>query len=152
MYKIAAETIIKGDLSSVWAVVIDVDNWPTWDPHEQEARLDGSFAVGTTGWSKPNGGPGTSWKITKVVEQKMWASESPMPGGKIAGENVFEPLGDERIRCSKTVWVSGPLVPLFWFYFGRMIRRDMFATWAALERESDRRKVQLVKEKMIINL
>ena len=137
--KIAAETIIKGDINTVWAVVTDVNNWPAWDPHELAARLDGPFAAGTKGWSKPRGGPATDWIITNVVDHQLWASECPMPGGKLAGENTFESLGDGRIRCTKAMWVSGPLVPLFWLYFGRLIRRDMFATWTALEREVARR-------------
>jgi hypothetical protein len=139
MYKITAETIIRGDISEVWAIVTDVQNWPTWDPHEESARLEGPFVAGTKGWSKPKGAPAANWTITKVINHLLWASESPLTGGKIAGENTFESLGNRRIRCTKTVWVSGPLVPLFWLYFGRLIRRDMFATWAALEREASRR-------------
>ncbi len=139
MYVIAEETIITGDLAAVWAVATDVDSWPAWDPHELAARLDGPFAPGGTGWSKPNGGPGTAWTITEVVEQHRWASECALPGGKLAGENVFESLGDGRIRCAKTIRVCGPLVPLFRLYFGRGMRRDMFRTWAALEREAARR-------------
>src|SRR5882757_912672 len=134
MYRISVETIIRGELGAVWAVATDVDSWANWDPHEQEARLDGAFEPGGTGWSKPNGGPGTTWTITEVVEQGRWASECALPGGKLTGENVFESLGDGRIRCGKTVCVTGPLVPLFRLYFGRRIRRDMVKTFAALER------------------
>ena len=139
MYKIHAETIIKGNIKEVWAAIADVEHWPAWDPHEEGARLDGPFAAGTKGWSKPKGGPAANWTITKVEQERFWSSESPMPGGKIAGENTFEPLGDGRIRCTRTVVVSGPLVPLFWLHFGRLIKRDMFATWEALEREAARR-------------
>lgn len=137
--KISGETIIKGDLDTIWSIVTDVANWPDWDPHEEAARLDGPFATGTVGWSKPKGGPAANWKITGVEPKKLWASESPLPGGKIAGKNTFETLNDGRVRCTKTVWVSGILVPLFWVYFGRMIKRDFAATWAALEKEVARR-------------
>jgi len=139
MYQISAETIIGGDLETVWAVATDVDRWAAWDPHEQEARLDGAFVVGGTGWSKPNGGPATTWTITRVIERHLWASECALPGGKLTGESTFEPLSDGRICCTKTMWVSGPLIPLFRLYFGRRIRQDMFKTWAALEREAARR-------------
>jgi polyketide cyclase/dehydrase/lipid transport protein len=139
MYQIKAETIIEGDPSAVWEVVADVDGWPSWDPHEEEAHLDGPFATGTTGWSKPRHGPGTGWTITAVVEGRRWASECALPGGKLTGENLFEPLDGGQIRCVKTVNVTGPLVPLFWLHFGRGIRKDMYATFAALEREAARR-------------
>lgn len=133
MYRISAEKIIEGDLAAVWAVAIDVNGWPDWDPHEQEARLDREFVPGGTGWSKPRGGPGTAWTITEVVELSRWASECALPGGKLTGQNVFEALGDGQVRCAKAVCVSGPLVPLFRLYFGRRIRRDMVRTFTALE-------------------
>jgi hypothetical protein len=139
MYRISEETVISGDIGSVWAVATDVARWPAWDPHEQDARLDGPFAPGTRGWSRPNGGPAATWTLTEVVDRTRWASECPLPGGKLSGVNVYEPLGDWRIRCVKTVTVTGPLVPLFRLHFGRGIRRDMFRTWTALEREAARR-------------
>ena len=139
MYEIREETTIGGDIASVWAVATDVASWPAWDPHEQAARLDGPFAAGTTGWSKPNGGPAAAWTLTDVVERSRWASECALPGGKLSGVNEYEPVGDGRVRCTRTIRVTGPLVPLFRLYFGRGIRRDMFRTWAALEHEAARR-------------
>ena len=134
MYAISAETIIDGDLDAVWAIATDVDRWASWDPHEQEARIDGAFAAGTTGWSKPRGGPGTIWTLTAVTHGRSWTSTCGLPGGGLSGENTFEPLPDGRIRCTRTVRVTGPLTPLFRLWFGPRIRRDMFVTWAALER------------------
>ncbi|MFE3056009.1 SRPBCC family protein [Nocardia sp. NPDC059239] len=139
VYEISAETVIRGDLACVWATATDVENRPAWDPHEQAARLDGAFAPGTTGWSKPRGGPGADWVITMVEPLSRWGSQSVLPGGKLVGENLFEDLGDGRVRCVKTVRVTGPFEVLFRFYFGKRIRRDFFKTWAALENEVDRR-------------
>jgi hypothetical protein len=133
MYEIHEETVIKGDLPAVWAMVTDVGNWPSWDPHEEAARLDGAFEAGGTGWSKPRGGPATDWTITEVVPMRRWASECGLPGGRITGVNTFSAAGDGQVRCTKTVRVTGPLVPLFRFYFGRRMREDMHRTWAALE-------------------
>lgn len=133
MYEIHEEAVITGTVQDIWATVTDVANWPSWDPHEEAARLDGTFAVGTTGWSKPHGGPATDWTITDVVPLARWASECGLPGGKITGVNTFEPVGEGQVRCTKTVRVTGPLVPLFRLYFGRRMRKDMLRTWKALE-------------------
>lgn len=140
MYEISAAAEIDADVDAVWAVVTDVASWAAWDPHEEAARLDGPFAPGTAGWSKPHGGPATDWTITQVVPLTCWRSECGLPGGKIIGMNAFEPLADGKIRCVKTVRVTGPLVPLFRFHFGRRMRADMFTTFAALEREAARRR------------
>lgn len=138
MYRIHAEQTISGDLAIIWQLVTDVGGWPGWDPHEQAARLDGEFAEGGTGWSKPHGGPGTTWTITEVVERQRWASECALPGGSLTGYNEFTDLGEGRVRCAKTVEVRGPLVPLFRLWFGRRIRADLFRTFAALQAETAR--------------
>ncbi|MFC4950515.1 SRPBCC family protein [Pseudonocardia sp. GCM10023141] len=138
MYRISAEQIIEADLDEVWAVVTDVAAWPSWDPHELDARLDGPFAAGTTGWSKPHGGPATTWTITDVVVRGRWSSECGLPGGKLRGTTVFTELAGGRVRCAKVVEVTGPLVPLFRLHFGRGIRRDMVRTFVALERRARR--------------
>ncbi|BFU45652.1 hypothetical protein KRMM14A1004_38890 [Krasilnikovia sp. MM14-A1004] len=139
MYTISADATITADLDAVWTTVTDVEAWPTWDPHEEQARLDGPFATGTTGWSKPHGAPAATWTITEVVPGRRWGSTCGLPGGRISGVNTFEPAGAGRVRCTKSFSVTGPLVPLFWLHFGRRIRRDMARSFAALEREANRR-------------
>jgi hypothetical protein len=133
MYEIHSSAVITGDVDAIWHAVTDVAGWPTWDPHEEAARLDGPFEVGTVGWSKPRGGPATEWTITDVIPLSRWASECGLPGGRITGVNTFEQLAGGQVRCTKTVCVTGPLVPLFRLYFGRKMREDMQKTWTALE-------------------
>lgn len=133
MYRISADRTITGDPAAIWRLVTDVGNWPTWDPHEEAARLDGEFAVGSTGWSKPRGGPATTWTITEVAERRSWASECGLPGGKLSGRTEFTDRGDGTVRCVKTIDVSGPLVPLFRLWFGKRIRADLDRTFAAME-------------------
>lgn len=141
MYEITADAVVEGDVETLWTVATDVNNWPSWNPHEQAARLDGPFEVGVVGWSKPNGGPATDWIITEVVPMQSFGTECDLPGGKIRGMNTFETLADGRVRCVKTVHVTGPLVPLFRLHFGRLMRRDMTKTFAALATEAARRRL-----------
>jgi polyketide cyclase/dehydrase/lipid transport protein len=136
MYEVRADVVIAGELPAVWAVVTDVGRWPEWDPHEDQARLDGEFVVGTTGWVKQKGNPAAVFTLTEVVPERRWASECRLPGGKLWGSNDYEALPGGRIRCTRTVRVTGPLVPLFRFHFGRKMRRDFFRTWSALEQRA----------------
>jgi len=139
MYRITETAVIDGDAAQVWAVATDVSEWPSWDPHEEAARLDGPFATGTTGWSKPKGAPAASWTITAVEVGRLWSSECGLPGGKLTGANSFDDCGPAAVRCAKSVTVTGPLVPLFRLWFGPRIRRDMKRTFAALQDEVTRR-------------
>jgi Polyketide cyclase / dehydrase and lipid transport len=134
--KIHEERLISGDIETLWRIVTDVNRWPTWDPHEEAAELHGPFAVGTSGTSKPRGGPAARWVLTKVEEKKAWALKNEMLIGTIEKEIQYEPLPDGKIRCNDTMFVSGIFLRLlFWLRFEKMTRQDMQATWVQLERE-----------------
>lgn len=133
------EQIIRGTLEAIWDVATDVDCWPTWDPHEESAKLHGPFVEGTKGDSKPRGGPVAHWVLTKVEPIKHWSLINKMPFGTLQVENRYEALPDNKVRCEKTMIVSGPLVILFWLHFAKVTRADMHATWEALEREVAKR-------------
>jgi hypothetical protein len=139
MYSFTEEAIITGDITAIWATATDVPAWPSWDPHEEKARLDGEFAAGTKGWSKPAGAPAGVFPITEVEPERMWASQAGLPFGQIRGENRFEPLGDGRIKVSKRVEIHGPFGPLFHLIWEKHMRADMHKTFAALEAEARRR-------------
>jgi hypothetical protein len=40
-------TTIEAPAATVWALLIDVQNWPRWHVHLAGARIDGPFAVGS---------------------------------------------------------------------------------------------------------
>lgn len=133
--RIYGERIINGDIESIWRIATDVNAWPSWDPHEEAAELYGPFAVGTKGSSQPRGGPAAKWILTKVEDKKIWSLINKMPVGTLHVENRYEPLADQKVRCERTMIVTGLLVPLFWIYFAKLVKKDMQATWEALEKE-----------------
>jgi uncharacterized protein YndB with AHSA1/START domain len=137
MYEIRAETVIQGDVRKVWRVVTDVARWPEWDPHEDQARFDAPFEVGAVGWVKQKSNPAATFTVVEVIPERRWASECRLPGGKLWGSNEYEPLAGGKIRCTRTVRVTGPLVPLFRFHFGKRMRRDFYRTWSALEARAE---------------
>ena len=136
MYVISEQATISGEIGKVWEVAIDVARWPEWDPHEEAARIDGAFEVGTKGWAKPKGAPGGGFTITKVDPGRAWGSEAGIPFGKLRGETSFEPLGDGQIRVTKRMELHGPFVPIFRLIWERGVRRDMLLTFAALQQRA----------------
>lgn len=138
MYVIHEEAVIAGGIEEIWRAAIDVANWPSWDPHEEKARIDGPFAPGTTGWVKPKGAPAGPFTITAVESGRSWTSEAGIPFGKIRGHYTYEPLGDGTVRVGKRMEVHGPFRPIFRLIWERGIRADMHLTIAALEVEARR--------------
>ncbi len=139
MYSFGEEMVIEGDIAAVWQVATDVDNWPSWDPHEQKARIDGPFAAGTKGWNKPRGAPAGSFTITEVEPERMWSARAGIPFGSLRGVNRYEPLGDGRVRVSKVFEVHGPFAPIFRLIWEKAVRSDMHLTFQALQAEAQRR-------------
>jgi hypothetical protein len=133
VYEFFAETTIEGTASRAWEILTDVDRWSEWDPHEEAARIEGPFAVGSSVWAKPRGGPASTATIAAVEEGRSWTNDCPLPGGRLLGRTELEQHGEGRLRIRKTMQISGPLTPLFRLYYGRRIRRDMFLTFEALE-------------------
>src|SRR5436305_1252442 len=82
------------DITAVWQAATDVAHWPSWDPHEQKARLDGPFAPGTTGWNKPRGAPAGNFTLTEVEPERRWSARAGIPFGSLRGTNRYEPLGN----------------------------------------------------------
>ena len=139
MYSFGEHMVIEADLAAVWQVATDVAGWPSWDPHEQKARIGGPFAPGTKGWNKPRGAPAGSFTITEVEPERMWSARAGIPFGHLRGVNRYEPLADGRVRVSKVFEVHGAFAPIFRLIWEKRVRSDMHLTFRALEAEARRR-------------
>jgi len=128
------QRIISGNIEDVWRIATDVERWPEWDPHEEAGEIYGPFKVGTNAYSKPRGGPGAHWMITDVTEGESWSLINPMWIGTLKVENRYTQMPDGQVLCEKTMQVSGwILVALFKLHFEAETRKDMQATWVALD-------------------
>jgi hypothetical protein len=136
MYVFGDEKLISGDIAAIWTAWTDMERFPEWDPREEETRLDGPFAVGTTGYSKQRGNPGGPFRLTIIEPRRQWTAQSGLPGGELVIHHLMEEAGESRVKVAKRYEVHGPLVPLFRFYYGPKVRRALEGTFAALEREA----------------
>ncbi|MFZ1830270.1 MAG: SRPBCC family protein [Candidatus Competibacteraceae bacterium] len=128
------QRVISGQIKEVWRVATDVNRWPEWDPHEEAGEIFGAFVEGTRGFSKPRGGPGAHWTLTEVTENRSWSLINPMRIGTLRVDNRYTQLSDGKVLCEKHMQVSGwVLIALFKLHFEAATRKDMQATWVALE-------------------
>jgi len=138
MYTIDLAATIDAPAAAVWQAWTDLDRTPDWDSREEEAKLEGPFQVGTTLWSKQKGNPGGRLTLVAIEEQRRWTVEKPLPGGKLRVDHTMSALPDGRVQVAKRYEITGPLVVLFRVVFGPRIRREIPASFAALEREAQR--------------
>lgn len=139
-YELDVTAVIHADAAATWSAWTDIDRFPSWDPREQRNRLDGPFAVGTTGSSKQKGAPGGPYTICRIEPGRSWQATSPLPGGALTIDHRVEDLDGGQVRVSKRYVATGPLALAFRCWFGPAIRRAMPASFTALAAEAARRR------------
>jgi len=99
----------------------DMGTWPQWDEAVDWTRLDGPFAVGTTGALKPKGGPKVRFVIEVLEPGSEFTAVSPMPGARLRIRHLVAVEDDGRTRVDIEVSVDGPLSRLWGLVLGRSI-------------------------------
>jgi hypothetical protein len=132
-------TTISGDLAVVWETATDVLSYPSWDPHVEATRFEGPFQEGNGGWTKPAGAPGGDFKLTSIVPEQSWTTESPMPLGKMLIVNSYEQVAPGKVSITRDFEIHGPFAPVFKKFWMSKMREDVHRSFAALEEEAGRR-------------
>ena len=109
----------------VWQRYVDVANWSEWSREGVEwSRLDGPFAVGTRGTSKPSGSPRLRFTLAAVEPDTMFASEAKLPGARLRFEHVIEPR-PPGCRITHRFTLDGPLASLYTRFVKKGIERGL---------------------------
>ena len=109
MWSRTHSTVVKGlKAEQVWQVWTDVNQWHTWQPDIDHARLDGAFAVGNTFVLKPKGGPTVNIEIVRADTNRQFTDLTRFPGARMYGAHEFVVRGDE-MEIRTTMSIEGPL-------------------------------------------
>ena len=105
----------------VWRRYLDVEHWCEWSRHGVEwSHIDGPFAVGTTGKSKPPRSRPLRFTLVAVEPDERFATEVKMPGGRLRFEHVIEPMSTGS-RITHRVALDGPLA----FLYAPLVRKGV---------------------------
>jgi hypothetical protein len=112
---------VKGlKAEQVWQVWTDVNQWHTWQPDIEHARLDGAFAVGNTFVLKPKGGPKVNIEIIEAEPNRQFTDLTRFPGARMYGSHQFVVRGDE-LEIRTTMSIEGPLA----FVWRKIVAEDV---------------------------
>ena len=136
MYVLECTATVTAPTRAIWEAWTDIDRFAEWDPREEQARLDGPFAVGATGYSKQRGNPGGPFTIVAVQDGRSWTAKCPLPGGDLRIEHRLRQHADGQVLTLVRYEVRGPLSPLFRFVFAPRLRRELPESFAALEKRA----------------
>lgn len=113
---------VHASAERVWAVLSDVERWPSWTASVQQVLLDGPLAVGAVAKVRQPKLPATAWTVTEVVPGRSFTWESKAPGSRAVGEHEITSTGDTcevRLRLEQ----SGPLGAVVGLLYRGLTRR-----------------------------
>jgi len=102
-------TPVQASAERVWAVLSDVEGWPSWTASVQQVVLDGPLAVGAVAKVRQPKLPPTAWTVTEVVPGRSFTWESKVPGSHAIGEHEITATGDGACEVRLSLEQRGPL-------------------------------------------
>jgi carbon monoxide dehydrogenase subunit G len=122
----------------VWAMVIDVEQWPARIPTvDAVERLDpGPLAVGSRTRLQQPRLPTAVWTVTEFADGSSYTWASTSPGVTVTATHVVEPHADGS-RLTLAVTVSGPLSWIGWVLTRSLTWRYVETEAAAIKRAAE---------------
>ncbi len=130
-------TEIAAPAERVWAILSDVERWPTWTSSMTSVELDGDLAVGATASVRQPKLPRTSWTVTEVVPGRSFTWESTAPGSRAVGEHEVIATGDDACQVRLSLDQGGPIGAVFGLLYRGLTRRYVQTEAAGLKARAE---------------
>lgn len=104
--KTYSKKVMGVSAQDVWKVWTDVNQWHTWKPGCEYAKLEGDFNVGNTFRLKPKNGPEVSIELVEVEPGRQFTDLTRFPGARMYGSHEFLVSGD-ALEIRTTMRVEG---------------------------------------------
>lgn len=108
MWTISATAHTTAPASRIWAIYLNVANWPLWDHGLALYQPEGPFATGTSGKLQPVGGPELPFTLTLVEEEHTFVDRTPIgPEHAIIGRHELTTLA-KGTQITHIIEIEGP--------------------------------------------
>jgi uncharacterized protein YndB with AHSA1/START domain len=124
--------------ATVWAVLSDLEAWPSWTTSMTSVRRtsSGPFTIGTAVRVKQPSMPELTWVVTDVVPAERFTWTSKSMGVTTVAHHILRPQ-DGGTEVSLVVEQSGLLAPLVALLLGKRGRRYVETEAAGLKRAAE---------------
>ncbi len=100
--------------AAVWEqAYADALAWPEWNAEIRRARLDGPLAVGARATIVFRTGLRLRFRVVECEPGRVFTDESSLPGARMGHRHLIEPLDADHCRLLNTIYIEGPLAPLW---------------------------------------
>lgn len=135
---------IAAPAERVWAVMSDVERWPTWTPTVASLDVLGPrpFSVGSRARIRQPRLPTAVWTVTLLEPPRYFEWRNRSPGIlSVAGHRV-EPTGAGTSRVTLTFGWSGWLAPVIRLVYGKLGRQYVRTEAESLKRRCEQSQQQ----------
>lgn len=117
--------VVDAAPEQVWAVLADVEHWPSWTPTMTSVRrLDGGpFGADSAVEVRQPKLPRNVWRVTRFEPGRRFEWASRAPGVTTRADHRIEPLEGDRSRVTLAIELSGALAPLLTMVVWSITRR-----------------------------
>ncbi|MFD8483244.1 SRPBCC family protein [Kitasatospora sp. NPDC059673] len=123
---------------AVWAVLSDLNSWPSWDTSMESVTLDGPFAVGSKVAMTPTGQEPIVSVITQIEENHVYADETEFGGTTLRFSHTLTALPEGGTRVLHRLEITGPDADGLGPELGPMITEDFPEAMAGLLAQAER--------------
>jgi hypothetical protein len=91
----------------------DAAAWPRWNDELKSAKLDGPLRLGATARIVFKTGLRLRFKVVELKQGRLFTDEARLPGARMGHRHVVEPSVDGGSRLTNTIYIEGPLAPMW---------------------------------------
>jgi hypothetical protein len=100
--------------AAVWKrAYADAAAWPEWNAEIKRARLDGPLALGAKARIVFGTGLRLRFQVVEFDEGRLFTDESRLPGARMGHRHLVETTDGGGSRLTNTIYIDGPLAPLW---------------------------------------
>lgn len=112
--------------AAVWeAAYADAAAWPRWNAELKSARLEGPLALGAEARIVFRTGLRLRFRVVEFEDGRLFTDEARLPGARIGHRHLVEPAGESGSALTNTIYVEGPLAPLWRRVLGPRAARSL---------------------------
>lgn len=126
----------------VWAVLADVERWPSWTPTMTSVRrLDvGPVGMDSASEVRQPKLPRNVWRVTRFEPGRRFEWAASAPGVTTRADHRIEPLAGDRSRVTLEIKSTGALAGVFRLLLGSLTRRYVDVEAASLKKHCEARR------------
>lgn len=103
----------------------DAAAWPRWNAEIRRATLDGPLELGAEARIVFRTGLRLRFRVVEFEAGRVFTDESRLPGARMGHRHLIEPTADGGSRLTNTIYIEGPLAPLWRRVLGPRAERSL---------------------------